>query len=208
MSVAKQRSRRRLRREEVRARILEAAADLLRERPYRELTVEAVMASAGLSRTIFYRHFDDLPHLVLRLLEQPSADLLERERRLAVEDVPLSEVIRQALKAPVDAFHRHGPLLRAIAEAASHDEVIEQGFRSLMEEYEQLIVEYLRLLSELGLGRIHDHARAARALNLMNVHFLLDAFGTSERRISRAAALETLTEIWVGAVLRHSDGGA
>ncbi len=179
MSVATQRSRRRLQREEVRTRILDAAGDLLRERPYRELTVEQVMSSAGLSRTIFYRHFDDLPHLVLRLLEEPSADLLERERQLALEDRPLADVIRQALEAPVEAFHRHGPLLRAVAEAASHDEVIERGFRSLMEQYEGLIAEYLRLLSELGQGRLRDHEQAARALNLMNVHFLLDAFGTS-----------------------------
>lgn len=203
MSAAKQRSRRRLQREEVRARILDAAAELLRERPYRELTVEQVMATAGLSRTIFYRHFDDLPHLVLRLLEEPSADLLERERQLALEDLPLAEVIREALRAPVEAFDRHGPLLRAIAEAASHDEVIEQGFRALMEQYEQLIAEYLRLLSELGQGRLRKPEEAARALNLMNVHFLLEAFGAPERQISPAAALDTLTEIWVGAVLRR-----
>lgn len=207
MSVAKQRSQRRLRREEVRGRILDAAADLLRDRPYRDLTVEQVMRAAGLSRTIFYRHFDDLPHLVLRLLEAPSADLLERERRLALEELPLAEVIREALTAPVAAFERHGPLLRAIAEAASHDEVIEMGFRSLMEQYEQLIVEYLRLLSDLGRGRLEDPEPAARALNLMNVHFLLDAFGTPERRISPDAALGTLTEIWVGAVLRDTGAG-
>jgi len=28
---------------------------------YRDLTVDQVMSKAGLSRTIFYRHFDGLP---------------------------------------------------------------------------------------------------------------------------------------------------
>jgi TetR/AcrR family transcriptional regulator, ethionamide resistance regulator len=201
MSVAVQRSKRRREREEVRERILEAAAQLLRDRPYRELTVEEVMVSAGFSRTIFYRHFDDLPDLVLRLLEAPSADLLERERQIALVDLPLDEAVRQALEAPVQAFAKHGPLLRAIAEATSHDETIERGFTALMKQYDELILGYLRLLSDLGRGRLSDHAAAARALNLMNVHFLLDVFGRPEPRLTPEAALQTLTEIWVGAVL-------
>ena len=71
----------RTRREAARERIVAAAERLLRDRPYRELSVEEVMAEAGLSRTIFYRHFDGLPELVLslfdtdvdsRLLPQPT----------------------------------------------------------------------------------------------------------------------------------------
>jgi AcrR family transcriptional regulator len=59
----------RTRREAARERIVAAAERLLRDRPYRELSVEEVMAEAGLSRTIFYRHFDGLPELVLSLFD-------------------------------------------------------------------------------------------------------------------------------------------
>ena len=44
-------------------------------------------------------------------------------------------------------------------------------------------------------------AELARALNLMNESYLLDAFGR-EPRISDATAIDALTEIWV-AVIRQ-----
>ena len=56
------------RRREARERIEAAAERLLRGQPYRTLTVDQEMAEAGLSRTVFYRHFDGLPELVLSLL--------------------------------------------------------------------------------------------------------------------------------------------
>jgi AcrR family transcriptional regulator len=51
--------RRRRRREDSEQEILEAAERLLRERPFRELTVDDLMAATSQSRTAFYRHFTD-----------------------------------------------------------------------------------------------------------------------------------------------------
>ncbi len=48
--------------------ILEAAEQLLRERPFRELTVEAVMSRTGLKRPAFYVHFRDRHDLALRVV--------------------------------------------------------------------------------------------------------------------------------------------
>src|SRR3954464_14556556 len=53
-------------REESRRRILDAVAELVRERSYTALTVDEVMSRAGIGRTIFYRHFDDLGELLMR----------------------------------------------------------------------------------------------------------------------------------------------
>src|SRR5215211_5035706 len=49
-----------------------AARALLRDRPFAALTVGAVMEQAGLARTVFYRHFDDLADLAPELL--PDSD--------------------------------------------------------------------------------------------------------------------------------------
>ena len=49
-------------------------AALLEDRRFRELTVEDVMAEAGLARTIFYRHFEGLPDLVLAALDDVVID--------------------------------------------------------------------------------------------------------------------------------------
>ena len=75
MRSVEQRTRQRENRENTRREILAAADRFLRERPYRELSVEVVMAQTGLTRTAFYRHFDDLPALVLRLLADVGAEL-------------------------------------------------------------------------------------------------------------------------------------
>ena len=45
------------------------------QRPYRELTVDAVMVQTGLTRTAFYRHFADVTDLVLRLFEEVGQGL-------------------------------------------------------------------------------------------------------------------------------------
>ena len=70
-----------------------------------------------------------------------------------------------------------------------------------MERFERLIADTLRGLSAHGRGRLSDPEQAARALNLMNVYYLLDVFGSPEPRVAPEIALQTLTEIWVGAVL-------
>ena len=57
-------------RADARQRILEAASELLEERRWNELRLEDVMAAAGLSRTVFYRHFDDRATLLLAMLEE------------------------------------------------------------------------------------------------------------------------------------------
>ena len=63
VSTAAQRARHRDQRETTRRDILAAADRFLRERPYRELSIEVVMEGTGLTRTAFYRHFDDMADL-------------------------------------------------------------------------------------------------------------------------------------------------
>src|SRR5437588_1893154 len=126
MSTASVRARRREQREQTRREILAAADRLLRERPYRELSVDLVMAQTGLTRTAFYRHFDDVPGLVLRLLEDVGRELFalaERWREGALQDA--TGAAHEALAGIVDFFVRHGPLVRAVADAAATDEQIE-----------------------------------------------------------------------------------
>src|SRR3954471_9922536 len=67
--------RRRRRTPEVAEReIMDAAEELLRERPFRELTVDEVMRRTELSRPSFYVYFRDRHHLVLRIVERLTAE--------------------------------------------------------------------------------------------------------------------------------------
>jgi TetR/AcrR family transcriptional regulator, ethionamide resistance regulator len=200
MSTAARRSELRERRGEIREQIIAAATRALRERPYRELSVEELMASAGLTRTLFYRHFDDLGDLVARLLAEASAELYEHERRLAMTAVDEGRSIRDALEPAVRTLARHGPLLRAIMEAASHDDRIERGYREMADRFGALIEGYLQMLVDTGRAQLADPTQTARALNLMNLSYLLDAFGASKPKVTREVAVRTLVEIWEGTI--------
>jgi AcrR family transcriptional regulator len=78
-----QKARTRETRERSRRRIIEAATELVRERSYAELNVGEIMERAGIGRTIFYRHFDDLGDLLLRAGREAIDELLTAQLALA-----------------------------------------------------------------------------------------------------------------------------
>src|SRR5208337_1654627 len=59
--------RRRRKPEAAETEILNAGENFLREFPFRDMTVDAVMSRTGLSRSSFYEYFRDRNHLVIKL---------------------------------------------------------------------------------------------------------------------------------------------
>ena len=196
VSTSVQRSRRREQRENTRREILATADQLLRERPYRELSVDLVMARTGLTRTAFYRHFEDVPDLVLHLLAEVGQELYavsERWREGAVDDFATAS--HEGLRGIVEFMLRHGRLVRAVAEAAATDELIERGYRQFVSRFTDMIASALDELVAQGRARVPDTHAMAQALNLMNEAFLLEQFGR-EPIGDPAIALATLETIW------------
>jgi TetR/AcrR family transcriptional regulator, ethionamide resistance regulator len=199
MGATARRARYRKQREDTRRQILDAAAEFMRDQPFRELSVDALMSQVGLTRTAFYRHFDDATELVLRLLEELVDGLYpvaERWRAIAGANYP--DAAREALGAIVDAFVADGPLLRAIADAASLDDRIETASREIMEGFIALTAATLERLVEEGRIDVEDPLALARALNLMNEAYLLEEFGR-EPFGDRDTALATVERIWLSA---------
>jgi TetR/AcrR family transcriptional regulator, ethionamide resistance regulator len=177
-SAIRRRANARVKREEARERIVAAAETLLLEHAYRELTVDLVMREAGLSRTVFYRHFDGLHDVLLTLLHNIEADLA----------APMDTGDLRALIAnSVDTFARYGPFLRALDHAAGQDAEIEAAYCALVDRFTEQIAA--------GLGGGPRAYELARALNLMNGHYLMDTLG-KDPGFDRELALETLLTIW------------
>jgi AcrR family transcriptional regulator len=197
-----QRTRRRAQREQTRRQILAEADRFLREHPYRELSLDVVMAETGLTRTAFYRHFDDVTELVLTLLEEVGGELYGIAARwVEASTADFAAATRTGLGEIVGFFARHGPLVRAVADAAGTDEQIERGYRGFLEAFVDLTERGMNDLVERGaLEPCNTHA-LARALNLMNERYLLDVFGHRSGE-SPAVALATLERIWLGALAR------
>lgn len=195
MAADAHRTRLRAERGANRAAIIAAAEGALREQPFREVSIEDLMQRAGLARTQFYRYFDDLSDLVLKVTQSAFVDLLASQEAL-VEVVDISEdTLRAAIADAVAAFAEHGPLVRAVREAAVHDAAVEQVFGEVDARYIALTERLVRRAAESG-AQVGDPAQTARWLHLGNVNYLTDAFGR-EPKVTPEVATDTVARVWL-----------
>jgi AcrR family transcriptional regulator len=177
-----------------RAAIVAAAEAALRERPFREVSVEELMERAGLARTQFYRHFDDLSDLVLTVTGDAFAELLTAQEQLVEVAGMTAANLRAAIAPAVHAFAEHGPLVRAVSEAAVHDSAVEEVFTAVQERYVALVERLVRRAAAAG-APIADPAQTARLLHLGNVAYFIDVFGHGQA-VSAEVALDTVLASW------------
>jgi AcrR family transcriptional regulator len=167
--------------------------------------VDEVMTQAGIGRTLFSRHFDDLADLLMQAAREATEELFQAEVALSrshVEKGP--EAVRQSIASAVGAYERHGPLLRAIHEAAASDERVAAGYEAMRDRFDEFAEQAIRTAAEAFGGGPADPPETARALNRLNESYLLDAFGRAPR-VSAATAARTLTEIWTAVLQRGRD---
>jgi TetR/AcrR family transcriptional regulator, ethionamide resistance regulator len=190
--------RRRRHRKDSEQEILEAAGRLLRERPFRELTVDDLMAATSQSRTAFYRHFTDRQDLLVHLIGDLNEELWDMSAGwLRGSGDPLVEG-RQSLERLADVYAAHGPLLRAIAEAASHDADLEGVYRGLVQGFVDATAARIRRDAAAGRTSLAYPDHVAAALVWMTERHLTATFGRiGTTDADRSAALETLFTIWM-----------
>jgi AcrR family transcriptional regulator len=175
---------------EARNRIRDAAARLLVEGSYRDLSVDAVMAEAGLARTLFYRHFDSLGALVLSLLEDLRAGLMD------AGDPAEPGYLRRVLERVAEVARGHAPILRAIDDAARQDAEVERAYRAFVDWSIDTIAAIFE--EAIAAGRVRavpDVRGTTHALILMNGVYLMDAFGR-DPDTDPELAVEVLWTIW------------
>jgi AcrR family transcriptional regulator len=176
--------------------IIAAAEELLRERPFRDLTVDEVMRRTELSRPSFYVYFRDRHHLVLRVAERFGAEMLTMSERWFEATGPGgAATFREVLEGVVTVYERHGPVLHALADAATVDPDVELTYNSIMQTFVDATTEHIE--GEIEAGRILplDAKETARALCLMNDRYLLAALGRTPTAAPQTV-VETLATIW------------
>jgi AcrR family transcriptional regulator len=191
-----QASRRRRRSPESAEReILEAAEGFLAERPFRELSVDEVMARTTLSRPSFYVYFRDRHHLLGRLVEGIGAELFEGAG-IWLEG---RGDVRTSLGAVAAVYAQHGLVLGAIADAAGHDPDAESTYRGLIDRFVDATAQ--RIEQDIADGRVEplDAREAARALVWMSERYLKETLGRLPQT-PVAIVAETLPEIWMRAL--------
>ena len=189
-------ARRRRRTPEVaEAEIIAAAESLLRERPFRELTVDEVMRRTDLSRPSFYVYFRDRHHLVLRVVEHLGSELFTMSERWLRGTGEGPEIAREALDGIVAVYVEHGPVMRALADAATDDPGVEQAYSDLVQTFVDATARHID--EEIAAGRILplDGPETAKALVWMMERYLNLSLGR-EPLTPHETVADTLATIW------------
>jgi AcrR family transcriptional regulator len=201
-------ARRRRRTPEVAEREIIAAAEaFLREQPFRALTVDEVMRRTDLSRPSFYVYFRDRHHLVLRVVEHLGSELYAMSERWLRGTGEGPQLAREALEGIVEVYAAHGPVMRALADAAADDPGVEEAYTAIVEGFVQATARHIE--EEIAIGRILpvEPHETAKALVWMMERYLNLSFG-HEPVATREAVAETLTTIWTRVLYDVSDGNA
>jgi TetR/AcrR family transcriptional regulator, ethionamide resistance regulator len=194
------RARARQQPDETRTLILDTAEELLRTRPFRELSVDEVMRPTGYGRTVFYRHFTGLPDLVLNVLTRVLPAFAQATRAfIEVASGPMDrDQVRELLRPVVEHWAAHGVLMRAMRDAAVYDQAIDTIVVDAQSRFHDMVVDALERRREAGVLQTADLRQVSHLLEAMNQRYLLVTFGESEeRRIDVDTALDTLALGWL-----------
>src|SRR5262245_8069214 len=104
------------RRRQARERVIATALRLAERGSFRELTVDQIARSAGLSRSAFYTHFADKEELLLAAVEEVSNRLYEMADRWWHGVGPPAERVRRAIDGVVSVYAEEAGLLRLATE--------------------------------------------------------------------------------------------
>ena len=169
---------------------MEAAEALLRERPFRELTVDDLMRRTELSRPSFYVYFKDRHELVMRVAQHIGGELFAMSERWYKGTGDGPTLVREAIEGVVGVFAEHGPVLRALADAATDDPRVEAVYRELIQRFVDATARHIE--EEIAAGRVlplKDPVETATALTWMMERYMQLNLGGRQ-----TAPVELITE--------------
>lgn len=193
------RATQRAKRQSARLRILETTKALMADHPWSEISIQEIMAVSGVSRTSFYRHFDDGQHLLLTLLEEVAGKTgAPAETWLAATGSPI-DALRAAVAELVSVYETHGPILQAVAEAAAQDADIDAVYHQVAGGFIETVSARIVIDVASGASPVRDPTETARALVWMCERYLAETMGRGPRTDVETVRT-TVFEIWARAV--------
>ena len=185
--------------EQTRAAILNAALDFVWSHPFRDMTVGQLMAKTGLSRAAFYQYYGDLHELMEALLGLIEGEILAAAEPWFTRTGDPVALLRESLTGLVEVSYRQGPILRAADEAAPNDKRLEKGWAQFLGRFDEAVAARIEADQKQGLIAKFDARPVAVALNRLDAHTLIDAFGRRPRR-KREPVLQALERIWTSSL--------
>ena len=182
--------------ERTRAAILNAALDFIWSHPFRDMTVNSLMAPTGVGRSAFYQYFKDLHEVMETLL-----DMLQDEIFAAVKPWLLGvgdpvALMNETIDGLVQVAYQRGPVYRAFADAATTDRRFEKAWEQFLGGFDDAGCARIEADQEQGMIPHFDARPLVIALNRLNAYTLIEAFGQHPRSQSEPIR-EALVRIWV-----------
>jgi AcrR family transcriptional regulator len=185
--------------EQTRTAILNAALDFIWSRPFREMTVNELMASTSVSRSAFYQYFNDLHDVMESLLKKLQEETLSVDEPWLMGVGDPVDLMRETLSGLVDYFYERGPFLRAFTDAATTDARIEEAWMGFLSSFDDAGTAVLEADQKQGLVPAFDAYPVIFALNRLNAYTLIHAFGQHPRK-PKEPVLEALQRTWISTI--------
>jgi AcrR family transcriptional regulator len=182
--------------ERTRAAILNAGLEFVWTHPFRDMTVNALMASAGMSRSAFYQYFKDLHDLMGVLLDTVKDEVFAVTGPWFQGTGDPISLLHESLAGLVDVCYRLGPILRAADDAAATDERIENAWNHFKKQFDDAVTARIEADQAQGLIPQFDARPVAIALNRLDAYTLIEAFG-QQPRSKPEPVREALERTWI-----------
>lgn len=176
--------------------ILDGALEFLWSHPFRELTVAVLMSVTGTSRSAFYQYFKDLHDLMETLLQGLEDDILEAATPWLSGEGEPTELLEESLAGLVGVCYERGPVLRAVSDASTSDERLEQCWANFLGKFDDAVSARIEQHQVEGYIPPFDARPVAIALNRMDASVMIHAFGRRPRG-NPDPVRESITRIWI-----------
>ena len=182
--------------DKTRQAILAAALKYLWIHPYRDLTVNELMAIAGSSRSAFYRYYEDLPSLMEHLLQGLKEELFTVTAAWFIRDGDPISLLKESLGNMLSVCYQQGPILRAVSDAAPTNEGLEKAWTRFVQDFDDAVTQRIEHQQASSLIKPFDARPVATALNNMNAELVRQHFGRLPRG-NQASVRDAILRVWV-----------
>jgi len=182
--------------ERTRSAIMNSALDFIWSRPFRDMTVDSLMAPTGVSRSAFYQYFKDLHEVMETLLGILQDEIYNvAEPWLTGIGDPVA-LLNEAFTGLVELFYQRGPLVRAVSDAAPSDKRLEKAWVQFLSGFDEAACTRIKADQEQDLIPKFDARPVAIALTRLNAFTLIEAFGQHPRSEPEPVR-KALARIWI-----------
>jgi len=182
--------------ERTRSAIMNAALDFIWRRPFRDMTVNSLMAPTSVGRSAFYQYFKDLHEVMETLLNILQKEIYDvAEHWIAGTGDPVA-LLSETITGLIDLLYQRGPIVRAVVDAAPSDKRLEKAWVQFLGEFDDAACARIEADQKQGLIPKFDVRPVAIALTRLNAFTLIGAFGQHPRSEPEPVR-EALLRIWV-----------